>query len=286
MAPVPSVTLAPSRTRDCPKSEAGWSPTRAVIGGEPTSALATPTSPIVSTRRASIVSSRPSRSSTDCVPRQDGPLDESGDTGVRAVGDEDRALAQVPRDPRLDGGEAQPLARRRRPLEKPPCLRRRLVRREPQTLALEHETVDDRSQVLPTEGRPDRASGRWIEDDRRRALVRDTYGVAGSAFGEALLGQRQRRRRDLERIELDLPGRRRRHRQSALVRVRDDATMVDERGAHRRGADVDREGPHHVGPPRPSTPGFRMWFGSSWSLSPSSTVKAAPRESATKRARA
>ncbi len=114
IAPVPKVILTPSRTHDWPKSDAGWSPTSAVIRGAPASAVARPCSPIVSTMSARSDGAIPRCASVSASQRRASTFDEAGDRGVGVVGDVDRALGEDTRDPGLDGGHAQ-VARPGRP---------------------------------------------------------------------------------------------------------------------------------------------------------------------------
>ena len=144
--------------------------------------------------------------------------------------------------------------------DEPSQLGRRLVGRESQALALQDQAVDDGAQVLPAEGRTDGRAGRRVEDDRRRALVRDAHDV-----GAAGVVQRARRRaRPRSAISSasssTSPGS-----GVAIVSAAGGVSVTVPSGrrgrAHRARADVDDERSHHGSPPSPSTPGFRRSSG-------------------------
>ena len=110
---------------------------------------------------------------------------EPGDRGVRQVGDVQRARRQRPRDPRVDGAEAQ-VARAVGVghVEQERQLRRGRVRRDPQALLAQHEAHARGAQVLPADAGPDRFAGGAIPHDRRRPLVGDADGIDRTAVGQ------------------------------------------------------------------------------------------------------
>ena len=112
---MPNVILAsPGRTQPWPTSDACWSPSSAAIGGAPGSAVGLADDAArVDDRRHHL--GRDAEHGEDVgVPRRRIARHlQAGDRRVGRVGDVDRAVRERPRDPRVDGAEAQIAAARR-----------------------------------------------------------------------------------------------------------------------------------------------------------------------------
>ena len=179
-------------------------------------------------------------------------VSEPGDRGVGEVGDVHLASGEVPHDPRVDRAEAQVAAAGRvGSVEQVLHLGGRLVRREAQSLGLQHEAVADGAEVLPAEGGRDRHAGRAVPHDRRGALVGDADGVDGAALGEGRSGHVERGLGQDRRVELDET-----RRGGVGAAPRDGARAVTVASgvtiaaAHPARADVDDEDAHGLSPPR------------------------------------
>ncbi len=106
------------------------------------------------------------------------------------------AAGQRPRDPGVDGSEAQVAAAIGVGLvEQVRELRRRRVRRDAQALLAQHEAHADRAKVLPADARADGLAGGAIPHDRRRALVRDADAVDRTTCRRARRSRTRARRR-------------------------------------------------------------------------------------------
>ena len=247
--PVPNVILAsPGRTQPWPTSDACWSPTSAAIGGAPGSAR----------RRADDaggVDDRRHHRGRDAERRRAPSSShagrvavlQAGDRGVRRVGDVHRAVRERPRDPRVDGAEAQVRgARRGRRAGRAATAASSPTGSGPTRTpsAAQREARADRAQVLPAEPGPDRLAGRAVPHDRRAALVGDADRVDRPAGGER--GARELEARVGEqRARRTRRGRRRASRGGARVRGRRRTSRRRRttRGAHAARADVDDEDP-------------------------------------------
>ncbi len=217
------------------------------------------------------------------------------DRGVARVDHVERALREVPRDPGVDGAEAE-VARsvRIERVEEVLDLGRRGVRCEPESRGAVHEAVDDRPEVLPALRGPDGFTGRPVPDHRRSALVRDPDRRHRSAVGrDCGLGRVLHPCGQRPCVELDEPGRGRVGEELPVLLVVHRRVGTDDRRADRRRPDVADEDFHQSGQTgsgahgsgSPSLPGFMMPCGSSPALSAASTSKAAPSASRTKRDR-
>ena len=271
----------PRVTHDWPKSDAGWSPTRAVIGGDPAQRARGRRAPhrvddLGQPRRASPSALRTAGSQ----PRVGGPTSpvtaalEWSVTCARA--------REQSRDPGVDRGEAQVARRAPRPRS---TSQRSFVAdwlgASAQALALQDQAVDHRAQVLPAQRRPDRLAGRGVEDDGRRALVgtpttsappaSSSVRRASSSTASATSPRRRARptpgagvataRRRAWASRMTAVGTRRRPRCAPSVVP----TSIAEGRSSRRPA--ERRGP----------PGLSMPSGSSAALSAASTSAASPR---------
>jgi len=125
------------------------------------------------------------------VPLLDAEGDETVDAGVGAVRHVQGAATQIPHQPRLDRGEAKLARFPARLLYQPARLGRRLIGRQSQSFALQHQTVDHGAKVLPPEGGTNRHATHRIKDDGGRALIGDAHDVGAARFV-------QRARRQLE----------------------------------------------------------------------------------------
>ena len=206
--PVPNVILAsPRRTQPCPTSDACWSPTSAVIGGAPGSAVrVADDAGGVDDRRHHRGAGRRARRARARPTPDASRFMQAGDRGVGRVGDVERAVRQRPRHPRVDGAEAQVVGASAvvELVEQPLHLGGRLVRADAHALAAEREARADRAQVLPAERGPDRLAGRrgptrsveprWLE------MPTASTGPAASSAARA----RSRHVRAMQRgVELD-----------------------------------------------------------------------------------
>ena len=211
------------------------------IGGAPSSAVASPTMPLESTtsgstdggtrNNSSVVSFQPRPS--PCMR----PVTAAFDRSVTCS-----ARRQRPRDPRVDGAEAE-IARAVGigHVEQERQLRRRRVRRDPQPLLAQHQAHAGGAQVLPADAGSDGLAGGAIPHDRRCPLVGDPDGIDRPAVGQGGVGAFERGLGHRHRIELDEPGRGRRRQERLVVGVADGGVGADDRGAQAAGADIDDE---------------------------------------------
>ena len=89
-------------------------------------------------------------------------------------------------------------------VEQPLELGRRHVRRQPQTLGLEQQAVDDGSEVLPPDAGADGLGGLGIPDHGRGSLVGDADAADRTAVGERRAGGGEHCLLDCVGVELDL----------------------------------------------------------------------------------
>ena len=108
IAPVPKVAFAsPGCRQACPTREDCWSPTSPAMGGSPGSADAAATTPVESTIRGSIARRDAQLLENLIVPVRGVVEDETGDAGVRGVGDVGGPPREHPSEVALDRPEAQ-----------------------------------------------------------------------------------------------------------------------------------------------------------------------------------
>jgi hypothetical protein len=103
-----------------------------------------------------------------------------------------------------------------------------LIGGEVDAVALETETIKDRAQVLPTEGRSYGQRRRGVKDDCGRSLIGDAHRVATTRVGQRGSGQFEGDRGDLRRVEFDFAGVGTADVERVLVDVSDDTTLVDD----------------------------------------------------------
>ena len=244
MPPVPNVILAsPGRTQPWPTRDACWSPASAAIGGEPSSAVAVPSTPVVSTTRGS--AARLMRSASSRLSSQSDPsgrsrpvtaaLDRSVTCSVAAATAATRPTCRPCRRTGRGGVRGRPASSRwaafvadslganRRPS---PC---------------QHEAVADRAQVLPAEAGTDRLAGRPVPHDGRGPLVGDPHRRHGPALGQGGAGHAPGRVGQGQRVELDEARGRGRRQRPAVVDRGHGGVGVDDRPPDARRADVDDE---------------------------------------------
>ena len=130
-----------------------------------------------------------------------------GDRGVGRVDHVRVAARERPRDPRVDGAEAQvALAAFVELIQQPSDLGGRHVRRDADALALQYQAVDDGAQVLPAEAGADGFAAGAVPHDRRRPLIGDADAVDLAHLGERSQRGVARRVGHRVRVELDLAG--------------------------------------------------------------------------------
>ena len=249
MPPVPKVIFAgPGRTQPWPTSDACWSPTSAAIGGAPGSAVAGPTIPLVSTSVGSIRDGIRSASSAPGCQPEPSAREERGDRGVARVGHVVGALGERPRDPRVDGADAQvprPIGVER--VEDALDLGGRGVGREAEPGGAVGEAADDRTEVLPALRRADGHSvARSHTTAEPRWLVIPTAATGSPCAASVARAASSDDRRHRRRVELDHSGFGGVGQERAVLLVEHRGVVAHDRGADRRRADVADEEVHAV----------------------------------------
>ena len=146
----------------------------------PAARVASPTTPAESTIVGIIAAGTPSVVEHRCVPPRRVAVLQPGDRGVRRVGHVQRAVRQRPRDPRVDGAEAELAARGRgrragRAATAPWWPTGSGRRARPRRAASRHAPIVRRS-CQPSPG-PIGLAGRAVPHDGRAALVGDADRV-------------------------------------------------------------------------------------------------------------
>ena len=261
MPPVPNVILAsPRRTQPCPTSEACWSPASAAIGGAPgqRARLADHAGRVDDRRHHRDRHAEPVEHRL--IPRRCVARLHAGDGRVRRVGHVHRAARERPRDPGVDGSEAEvggaPVVEL---IEEPLDLGRRLVGPDAHALRAQREARADRAQVLPAEPRTDRHAGRAIPHDGRAALVGDADRVDRAVGGQRGAREIEARFAEQRRVELHEPVGGGVGQQLPVVTAHERAVGAHDRGPDAARADVDDEHPTRLGghASRCSRPGDR-----------------------------
>ena len=212
------------------------------MGGDPSRALATPTTPLESTMvgnaGAGIRSASSTLASQPVWPLSRSPVTPALDASVA----KHIAARQVPRHPGVDGADAQVTGAVGVGLvEQVRGLGGRLVRREAQPLGLPDEAVADRAQVLPAEAGADGLAGRPVPGDGRGPLVGDADGRHRPAGGQRRPGDLERRVGQGGGVELDQAGGGGGGEDGPVLDGGDRRIRAHHRASHPRRADVDDE---------------------------------------------
>ena len=170
-------------------------------------------------------------------------LEQPADGGVRVVGDVQCALRQRPRDPGVDGAEAQVAPGEvARVGEQPQQLRGRLVRGEPQAVfGGDRHAVEHGAQVLPSEPDVDRHAGRPVPHQGRGALRGDAHSGDRTRLGQRRPGDVEHRGGHRDAVELDQARERARRRHRPVVHRGHRGIRPHDGGAQPRRTDVDHQ---------------------------------------------